>query len=202
MTTPALLTECAAKPGQGSSPARSAMFTTLPRAARSAGAAPWVQKKTERRLRSSIASYCAGVVSSNERCMHHGGRVDQHVQSAQLAPRRAAAARRRRPASVRSAAKQAARPPAATISVPERLGAGPGAWWWMATRHAAPGERPGQRLAQPPAGPRDERDPAVELHQPRDALSRGAIGTIWPVGAPGPPTASASTPRVRSSIST
>ena len=51
-------------------PPRSAILTTLPRAARSAGAAPWVQKKTDRRLRSSTASYWAGVVSSNgSRCM-------------------------------------------------------------------------------------------------------------------------------------
>ena len=64
-------------------------------------------------------------------------------------------------------------------------------------RHAAAGQRAGQRLAQPPAAAGDQRDASAELHQ-----ARGAIGRISPVGAPAPPTASAITPRVRSSSST
>ena len=143
-----------------------------------------------------MASYCAGVVSSKDSAVHHGGGVDQHVEAAQLgddAPRQLGGGR-----GVGQVGREAGGAAAGGDDlVAQRGGAGTRGVVMDGDRHAAVGQRPSQGLTQPPAGPGDEGDAPAKLHQ-----VRGAMGRISPVGAPGPPAASAITPCVRSSSST
>ena len=131
------------RPG-GWIPLSSAMLTTLPRAARSAGAAPCVQKKAARRLRSKIASQSSGVVSSS---------VSLRMIAAELTStsRLPISATTRRGSSmaadgsVRSAGKHAARPPplplhdAARRRPPTKRGGG---WPGPCRERPAPAQRP------------------------------------------------------------
>ena len=145
-----------------------------------------------------MASYCAGVVCSNEsRCMTAAELTSTSSPPSWPATRRGSSAAAS--ASVRSAAKQAAFPPACRISSMQLGRTGGRRVVVDGEGHPAAGQRPGELPAEPSTGPRHQGDPAAQLHQP---WPRGAIGRIWPVGASGPEPASESTPRVRSSIST